>query len=359
MSGLGLGHASARERGAAAPRLAASNHTVQHLLRAGTIQTNSIVNTSNSKYEGQAAGGQRAAGVNGEYGVPDVNARVLGGHGRQLQRWQSGAQQEAPAVVQRRPPVTIEGEPEATATPSGEESNSPNMVHLSLGRFSMSAILRAQAPQVSDFDGWEVGVIQMMSGPIATSCYRRPASAGQRSSRIFVDREETRSGPFYPDRDPGSAVFFSDTAVADLGQLNGGRLNFQFTLRAADHLISNIFGFASAVTRDENDRDVELFRHRRAGNFYTYVVARERSSGPLFPLYTITWWMGADYTFFTPGAGIDFVSRAESPLFFRLIHKHLFVSSDFFPVTTGTPMNDWSREHQRQYWGAECPGFIQ
>ncbi len=86
------------------------------------------------------------------------------------------------AVLQRQlrggpamPVFTVDGAPDVSVTPSGQEHNTPNQAILDLGDFTIGASLRVQAPQPDSLNDWEVGILQMVSGPIDRNCYERPA----------------------------------------------------------------------------------------------------------------------------------------------------------------------------------------
>jgi len=266
-----------------------------------------------------------------------------------------------PVPTQTDPTFSIVGTPTATAAPDGTEVNSPNQVTLLLGDFVINARVQVQTLNAAILSDWEVGIVQMMSGAVDASCYQRPAVGGRpRDPRVFVEHMHAPTQMFHPDRDPASPVFYDSGSMIDLGASHGGRNSFSVPLHAEDHPIyRGVWGFASAHTHDTADTDVELTRHRHRGFFYTYVVARQKSTSLMTPLHTVRWWLASDYGYFSPGTGIDFTATNRASLTFRLIESHAFSPSDFFPVVTGETMQQLSGRREQGWTAGECPGFVE
>jgi Domain of unknown function (DUF4157) len=260
------------------------------------------------------------------------------------------------------PTFTIAGTPNVTATPDGTEVNTPNQVNLFLGSFVMNARVQVQASVPTTLNDWEVGVVQMVSGAVDATCYQRPALRTGRTSslRTFVERMTTQSQMFHPDRSPASTVFYDPGSMADLATYSSGTGSFVVSLHAEDHPgYRSVRGAASAHTHDLGDTDVELKHHRHLGFFYTYIVARQKSTERLIPLYTMRWWAASDYGYFSPGTGIDFTATNRSSLQFHLISSNVFSHSDFFPIVRGPTMGERSRLRSQEWRDGECPGFVE
>ncbi len=265
-----------------------------------------------------------------------------------------------PVGTPTAPKFSIVGTPDITATPDGQEVNSYGRVATFLGAFVMDARVQVDAPDIAAFSDWELGVVQMMSGGVDANCYRRPAARGKaRDAEIFVERMHPPTQMFHPDRDPASPVFVDQLRRIDLGASHGGRKSFQVKLHAEDHPGYDASAFASAHTGRMTDTDVEIFRHRHRGFFYTYVVARQKSTGRLIPLHTAYWWLGADFGYIHPARELGFQATEKNSLTFRLIKSHAFSAGDFFPVVAGDTVQQLSTRRLQERRLGECPGFVE
>ncbi len=259
------------------------------------------------------------------------------------------------------PTFTLEGTPDVSARPSLVDRSDNLATDISFGDFSIRASVRTRAPAGSNPSDWQVGIIQMVSGPVDTTCFRRdidphhPPAPSAPPEQVYVRRLERRPGPFYPDKDPAYPGVFTDSSsartVRPAASSPGGDVT---TVADEDHPGFQSYLAASAYTQSMRDTNVWLNRNLHHGFFYTYVAAVNSVSGRILPLYTARWWMSADYTFINPGYGIPF-TPVRHALVFQIAERHPFRSSDFFPITTGITMNEWSRSHYQGAWEPECP----
>ncbi len=122
-------------------------------------------------------------------------------------------------------------------------------------------------------------------------------------------------GPFHPDRDPASPVFYDAMSMLNLAGVHNGRPDFTVGLHTEDHPGVIAWGAASAHTLDLHDQDVQLNRHLHHGFFYTYLAAHQKSTDRTIPLYIVQWWVGLDYGYFVPGQGVP-ITSVNRRLFF-------------------------------------------
>ena len=266
--------------------------------------------------------------------------------------------QPVPATTPIDPKFSIVGAPDVTAVPSGQEINSHSQVAVNAGTFTLDARVEVDAPNTATLKDWEVGTLQMTSGTVDASCYQRPGGANKAPGQpVFVERMHPPTQMFHPDRDPSSPVFTDARGTIDLGAFQGGS-PFVVRPHVEDHPGWNTWAFASAHTQKSEDTDVEIVRHRHRGFFYTYVVARQKTTGRLIPLYLARWWMGADFGYIHPDRTLGFQAVQKDSLTFRLIKAGLFSARDFFPVVTGVTTQKLSAQRLKE-WRTECPGFVE
>ncbi len=120
-------------------------------------------------------------------------------------------------------PASILARPHATArwlSGPDQDHSDENNVRITLGEFSLSVSLRVELPpQGTQLNEWEVGIVQMVSGPVDCNCYKRPAE----HDRVFVERLVRPPGAFYPDRDPNrQTVWLRRPTIGPLSRIWGG-----------------------------------------------------------------------------------------------------------------------------------------
>jgi len=146
----------------------------------------------------------------------------------------------------------------------------------------------------------------------------------------------------------------SRSSMRNLGDSSGAKNDFVVTVAAEDHPGFAAGAGAGSVTHKTEDADAMITRHLHHGFFYTYVVARNKTGGPLVPLYIAQWWISGDYELFIPDRSIGVNLGKHNPTF-KLISHHPFRSGDFQPVTDGMNMGEWGRTHRTASEEDACP----
>lgn len=285
-----------------------------------------------------------------------------GGSGPTAQR------QPAPTAKQGADPqFSIEGQPSVERNATQRDFNGMNFAEMEFGSFSLGASVRVHASSPAQVKDWDIGIVQMISGAVDTNCYRHPSQKGHAvdyygkpaAHPVIVNRMELRPGAFFPDKDPTFAdIFVSRQSMRNLEDSSHGSGDFTVTVRAEDHP-----GFAAplgagAITNKSEDADAYIERHLHHGFFYSYVVAHNRATGNLTPLYTANWWVSGDFELFKPDRTLP-VTLGKHSLTFEILGHHPFGKSDFWPVTTGTPMNIWGKDHREISDADKCPSHSQ
>ena len=207
----------------------------------------------------------------------------------------------------------------------------------------------------------------MVSGTVDTSCFLRKSASGHpvdfygkpAPHPVIVNRLQPRSGAFFPDKSLHFPDIFVDgTSMQNLSVASQGRSDFSIKVGSKDYPGLSLAIGAAFYSHDMKDADALLDRHLHHGFFYTYVVARNRATSALIPLYTARWWASADYSFFYPDKTLP-VNHVKHDFTFNLIDHHRFTRSDFFPVTTGIPINEWGKEHRDISEADRCPTHSQ
>jgi hypothetical protein len=198
---------------------------------------------------------------------------------------------------------------------------------------------------------WEIGTTQMLSGAVDANCYRF-SPFDQRSPFpplwTVLEHMHPPTQMFHPDGQP---------PMVDLGIGRMPGTSFDVKVRTADHPGYETSAFASAHLHERVD-DFRLARHRHRGFFYTYVVARQKSTAQIIPLYTARWWLASDFEHFQPDRKMPFEIGSTKSLTFAVIHHHPFTRRDFFPVVAGETMQQLSKRRQTE-WRTDCPGFVE
>lgn len=271
-------------------------------------------------------------------------------------------------VQQFAPPTfTIEGKPEVERNAILRDFNGPNDAAMEFGGFRMQASVRVQAAAGTQLKDWDIGIVQMISGAVDTNCYRRKSVDGHpvdfynhlAAHPAIVSRLERRPGAFFPDKEPGFPdIFVGAASMRNVGESANGRNDFVVTVAAEDHPGFAAGAGAASATQKQEDGDAIIARHLHHGFFYTYVVARPRTGGPLLPLYMARWWISGDYELFIPDRHMPInVGRHSST--FEIIDHHPFRTADFQPVTTGVNMGEWGRNRRITSEADTCPTHSQ
>jgi hypothetical protein len=303
---------------------------------------------------------------------------------QQMQRWyfQSPGQQKTPPVTGgssptsqsqpaqssqqgATPQLSINGQPSAEARETKLDLNGQNQAGLEFGQFDFSASVRVQASNPTQLKDWDVGVVQMVSGAVDTNCYRHHSEKGKPVDSfgkpvphpVIVNRLKLRAGAFFPDRDPSfSDIFYDRKSMINLGDASQGHTDFKVGLHSHDApgFEAALGAGAPSVTNKNENWDAFIERHLHHGFFYTYVVARNKATGQIMPLYTVNWWVSGDLELFKPDRSLP-VTLGRNNITFAILNHHPFRNPDFWPVTTGDPMNRWERNNRENEEADSCP----
>jgi len=233
---------------------------------------------------------------------------------------------------------------------------------MEFGAFHLNAAVHVVAPAGSALKDWYVGIVQMVSGAVDTNCYRRKSASGHpvdfyghpAAHAVIVDRLDRRPGAFFPDKLPGyTDIFVSAGSMRNVGESSHGKNDFVVSVAADDHPGFVTGAGAGSRTHNIEDADAIIERHLHHGFFYTYVVARPRT-GPLLPLYMARWWISGDYELFIPDKSLP-INLGKHSSTFKLIDHHRFRPGDFQPVTSGTNMGEWGKDHRATSETDKCP----
>lgn len=276
--------------------------------------------------------------------------------------------QPVPASKQSgAPQFSIEGQPSVERNAIQRDLNSKYGAAMEFGDFSINAAVRVHASSPTQLKDWDVGVVQMISGAVDTNCYRHNTVNGRpvdyyghpAAHPVIVNRMQLRPGAFFPDKDPSfSDIFTGRQSMRNLEDSSKGRNEFTVGVSSHDHPGFVAPKGAGAITNKVEDADAFIERHLHHGFFYTYVVAHNRATDALVPLYTANWWISADFELMNPDRTLP-VTLGKHSSTFEIISHHPFKKSDFWPITAGIPINVWGKDHREISEADKCPSHSQ
>jgi len=265
------------------------------------------------------------------------------------------------AAPAQDPTFSIVGKPKVSAQKS---QNPPSLstfeVSQSMGDFDLSAQVGMQATQPSDFDDWNIGAMQTVAAPAHQTCFRFPPGVApppthKHPTEVFVGHIKQLPGLLLSDRDDSDPNFMSVHFKDDLAFLHHGRTSFTFPVTAHDTPRIGAKNGLFNITQDPDDSRSLLFQQHKFGFFLTYVVARQKSTSRVIPLYVAEWFAFIDIAYDpSPGTGIPPTDHIQSHDF-QLITDHVFSSADVPPVASGPSVR--SLDVQEGNFQASCPPF--
>jgi len=251
------------------------------------------------------------------------------------------------------PPLTILGTPRLTLDLVNDGTgSSANTVRITIVRFNLEVTVHVQTPQQTTLSDWDAGLVQMVTSGIRDlNCYGHSTN---RSAPVIIDQLHLPPGTFFPDRNPASRLYVEATFphCVDLAAYRPGQ---DISLRVSDNVGMSARVGATAVTHDASDNGHMLTGHVHYGYFYTYLVAREKSTGRMTPLYAVEWLFGARYRFINPGQGIPFTPVREEELHRIARHGPYDPRQYPFPVVAGDPIALVQRNRRQVVRQASCP----
>jgi len=265
------------------------------------------------------------------------------------------------AVPTQGPAFSIVGNPKVTAVanPSNTTNIDTLLVSQAMGDFDLSAVVSMQATQASDFDDWQIGAVQTAVEPAHQRCFKFPAGvtpppAHQHPNEVFVASLQGLPGALVPDRDDSDPIFMSVKFKDDLATIHQGRTSFTSPVTAHDTpKIGGLNGLFN-VTQDPLDGQSLVFREHKFLFALTHVIARQKSSGRIIPLYTAEWFTFWDIAYDpSAGTGIPPVEHVLDRRFEK-ISDHRFAAADQAPVVGGKSLRNFKFGGQYQ---ASCPSF--
>jgi outer membrane protein OmpA-like peptidoglycan-associated protein len=264
-------------------------------------------------------------------------------------------------VPSQGPTFSIVGNPVVTAVvnPSNASVIDTFQVNQAMGDFDLAAVVSMQAPQASDFDDWQIGAVQTAVTPAHQRCFKFPAGvtpppAHQHPNEVFVAHLQGLPGPLIPDRDDSDPIFMSVKFKDDLATLHHGRTSFTFGVKAHDTPSLGGRNGLFNITNDPLDGQSLVFREHKFLFALTHVIARQKSSGRVIPLYTAEWFTFWDIAYDpSAGTGIPPVEHVLDRRFQR-ISDHRFGPTDQAPIVGGKAIRSFSFGGQYQ---ASCPSL--
>ncbi len=265
------------------------------------------------------------------------------------------------ATPAQDPTFSIVGKPKVSA----QKSQNPPLlstlqVSQAIGDFDLSAQVGMQAAQPSDFDDWNIGAMQTVAAPAHQTCFRFPQGVApppthKHPTEVFVGHIKQLPGLLLSDRDDSDPNFMSVSFKDDLASLHHGRTSFTFPVTAHDTPRIGAKNALFNITQDPDDSRSLLFRQHKFGFFLTYVVARQKSTSRVIPLYVAEWFAFIDIAYDpSPGTGIpptDHIRAHDC----QPITDHLFSTADVPPVASGPSIR--SLDIQQGNFQASCPPF--
>jgi outer membrane protein OmpA-like peptidoglycan-associated protein len=296
-----------------------------------------------------------AHGESNEFGGFDENRRV--------QYKEKITKPQPPSVKAQDPVFSITGNPTVQAIADGNDITQSTLQVVFLnGDFSIDAVVNVQTQQASDADDWQVGITQMVGGPVSHACYSiNPGSTAQtdkqHAGETFVDALNA-PGIVHPDRDSDNTVFMHDDfkSGVDLKSIHQGNLFFPVKLHSEDHPSTRAKGSASALGATEaGDSHSTVSRTVRFGLMITNIVARQISTERIIPLFTAEWLMHSKVDYIFPGGGIAPQVQGNPVNIFKLLKQGPSTPADFPPVVKGKRINELQQTSRKRSWEKKCP----
>ncbi|MGH9634714.1 MAG: eCIS core domain-containing protein [Candidatus Angelobacter sp.] len=258
------------------------------------------------------------------------------------------------------PVCNIAGTPKSSATPDLQEVVTTLQAVQFMGDFVLDAKVACQAAQPSDYDDWQVGVVQTAVSPIHERCFKFPAGVTPPSGHLhptdtFVANLAKMPSLFISDRDDTDPIFTTSTDKTDLSTVHGSNTAITVPVHSEDHPRMGAINHLNSLTQDSNDSQVDLFHQHKFALMLTHVILRNKADSRVIPLFLVGWEFFTNYNYDpSPGTGIPPTSHKLNHFFGKLLEGPATASSPQ-PVIGGPSLRSFDRPKFDGNWGNNCP----
>lgn len=258
------------------------------------------------------------------------------------------------------PVCNIAGTPKSSATPDTGEFLSTLQTVQFMGDFVLDAKVACQAAQPSDYDDWQVGVVQTAVSPIHERCFKFPAGVTPPLGHLhptdtFVANLAKMPSLQISDRDDSDPIFATSAEKTDLSTVHGNNTAITVPVHAADSPRMGAINHLNSLTNDSNDSQVDLFHQHKFAVMLTHVILRNKADSRVIPLFLVGWEFFTNYNYDpSPGTGIPPTSHKLNHFFGKLLEGPTTASSPQ-PVIGGPSLRSFDRPKFDGAWGKTCP----
>ncbi|HWK04715.1 MAG TPA: DUF4157 domain-containing protein [Puia sp.] len=252
----------------------------------------------------------------------------------------------------------------AITTPDGKNNSENGFIILRHGTFEINAEVSAFSPQPSDFDDWQLGIVQM-AGSFQRACYKFPPAKQNPNNThkddVFVEGSQTKAPNFLmPDRaNEFPPPIFLDNDVrggSDLAGLHHGQSLITLKLRAVDmptikNLPANAVADKDIMNKHPEADGAEINKIIRFNIFITHVIGRQKSSGRIIPLHVVGWFLLYSGDFNQPGSTLGIEISNQVNIFEKSSVDRPSAPTDGLPIVDGQAINFLPKEFS---WQKNC-----
>jgi outer membrane protein OmpA-like peptidoglycan-associated protein len=258
------------------------------------------------------------------------------------------------------PVCNIAGTPKSSATSDFREVLTTLQANQFMGNFVLDAQVACLAAQPSDYDDWQVGVVQTAVSPIHERCFKFPAGVTPPPGHLhpadtFVANLAKMPSILISDRDDTDPIFATSSEKTDLSAVHGNNTAITVPVHAEDHPRMAAINHLNNLTQDNNDSQVDLFHQHKFALMLTHVVLRNKADSRVIPLFLVGWEFFTNYNYDpSPGTGIPPTSHRLNHFFGKLLEGPTTASSPQ-PVIGGPSLRSFDRPKFDGNWGKNCP----